>query len=63
MKEKIDVEKYEVANRVWHEGYRAFVDKVLQSFNPYAELTDGFIQWNEGWIAAEETKREVMLCE
>ena len=60
MKVDIDVSEYteadEVANRRWHEGYRAFVDKVLQSLNPYAELTDGFINWNEGWIGAEETK-------
>ena len=64
MRVEINVSEYteanEVADRVWHRGYRAFVDKVLQSLNPYPELTDGFIQWNEGWIEAEETKREVI---
>ena len=60
MRVSIDVSEYTEANRRRHEGYRAFVDKVLQSFNPYAELTDGFINWNEGWIEAEGTKLEVI---
>lgn len=62
MKVNIDVSKYteadEIANRVWHEGYRAFVDGKSGLKNPYKPLADAYCEWCEGWEAARETKKE-----
>ena len=60
MKQKIDVSEYteanEIADRVWHEGYRAFVDGGSVLKNPYKPLTDNTRRWYEGWYEAEKTK-------
>ena len=62
MKVKIDVSEYteadEVADRVWHSGYRSFVDGAFRHANPYDGWTGEFVQWQKGWLAAEKITKE-----
>lgn len=62
MEVEIDVSEYteanEVSDRFWHSGYRSFVCGACESANPFGVLTDGFMPWAKGWLAAEKNSKE-----